>query len=96
MTQLVPVITYTGPTAAASGAAITLKATLKGAGKALPGRTVTFTLDGVSTSVTTNASGIATLATTAPTTAGSYPITVAFAGDSAYAAASKLATLTVA
>ena len=74
-------LTYTGPTSTTVGAALTLKATLKSAsGVALSNKTVTFTLDGVGTSATTNGAGIATRATTAPATAGSYPIAIAFAG----------------
>jgi hypothetical protein len=89
-------LTYTGPTAAAPGAAITLSATLKtAAGTALSGKTVTFTLNGVTSGATTNSSGVASVARTAPTTTGSYAIAVAFAGDTSYGAATKSATLVV-
>jgi hypothetical protein len=84
----VPVLTYTGPTTAAPGAAITLSATLRTSGGAgISGATLTFTLNSVIHTATTYGSGTATWATTAPTTTGTYPISVAFAGNTTYAAA---------
>ena len=63
----------------------------------LAGRTVTFTLNGTTLSATTNGFGIASVKTTAPapTAVTTYPISVTFAGDTTYAAASASATLRV-
>jgi hypothetical protein len=89
-------LTYTGSTAAAPGASITLRATLKtSAGKAIAGKTVTFTLNGVTRSAKTSNSGLASVVTKAPTALGSYPIKIAFAGDTTRAAASATASLRV-
>ena len=87
-------LTYTGPTRAVRHA-ITLSATLKAGSTPVAGKTVTFTFNGSTFTATTNAAGIASVATTAPGTTGSRPITIAFAGDSAYVAASASATLKV-
>jgi hypothetical protein len=89
-------LTYTGTTTGAPGASITLKATLKtSAGKAIAGKTITFTLHGVTLSAKTNSSGVASVVTTAPTALGSYTIRVAFAGDSSHPRASTSASLRV-
>jgi alpha-tubulin suppressor-like RCC1 family protein len=89
-------LTYKGPTTASPAAAITLSATLKtSSGTALPGETVTFTLAGVTTSATTNGTGVASVTRAAPSTTGTYSIAVAFAGDTTYGAATKTATLVV-
>jgi Ice-binding-like len=89
-------LTYTGPTVAAPGASITLRATLRtSAGKAIAGRTVTFTLHGVTLSAKTNSSGVASVVTTAPTALGAYRIRIAFKGDTTRPAASTTATLSV-
>ena len=92
----VPVLSYTGPTAAAPGAALTLSATLKTAsGAALSGRAVTFTFNGASLNATTNRSGIASVKTKAPATAGTFPIGIAFAGDATNAAATGSGSVAV-
>jgi Ice-binding-like len=89
-------LTYTGSTVAAPGASITLRATLKtSAGAAIAGKTVTFTLHGVTRSAKTNSSGVASVVTTAPTALGSYPIKIAFAGDTTHPRASTSASLRV-
>jgi hypothetical protein len=76
-------LTYTGPTAAAPGASITLRATLKtSAGVAIAGQTVTFTLNGVTRSAKTSSSGVASVVTTAPTALGTYAIKITSAGVS--------------
>jgi Ice-binding-like len=76
-------LTYTGSTAAAPGASITLRATLKtSAGVAIAGQTVTFTLNGVTRSATTSSSGVASVVTKAPTALGTYAIKITFAGVS--------------
>ena len=95
-TKTATAIVYTGTTVAAPGATITLSATLKtGAGTPLANKVVTFTLNGTTLSATTTTAGLAALKTTAPTVSASYPIGVAFAGDTTYAAATKSATLLV-
>ena len=89
-------LTYTGSTAAAPGATITLRATLKtSAGVAIAGQTVTFTLNGVTRSAKTSSSGLASVVAKAPTALGSYPIKIAFAGNTTHARASTSATLRV-
>jgi hypothetical protein len=89
-------LTYTGPTRTTASAAITLSATLATtAGAAISGVPVTFTLNGATLQANTNGSGVASLGTTAPAIAGKYTISVNFAGDSAYSAASASASLTV-
>jgi Ice-binding-like/Bacterial Ig-like domain (group 3) len=89
-------LTYTGTTAAAPGATITLRATLKtSAGAAIAGKTVTFTLHGVTRSAKTNSSGVASVMMTAPTALGSYTIKIAFAGDTTHPRASTSASLRV-
>jgi hypothetical protein len=89
-------LTYTGSTTAAPGASITLRARLKtSAGAAIAGKTVTFTLHGVTRSAKTNSSGVASVVMTAPTALGSYTIKIAFAGDSTHARASTSASLRV-
>jgi len=88
---------YTGPTAAGPGAPITLSATLKtSGGTALSGKTVNFTLNGSTFPATTNASGVASAATSAPSAVGSYGVGISFAGDGVNAASSTSATLKVA
>lgn len=91
------VTSATGPT----GGSVTLKATLARTDTktALSGKPVSFTLDGAEVTgspVTTNASGVATLAYAIP--AGSAPgskrIDAAFAGDDTYAPAGGSGTLT--
>jgi hypothetical protein len=89
-------LTYTGSTAAAPGASITLSATLKtSAGKAIAGKTVTFTLNGATRSAKTNSSGVASVVMTAPAATGTYPIKITFAGDTTNASASTSASLRV-
>ncbi len=56
---------------------------------------MSFTLNGTTTSATTNNSGVASLTRSAPAAAGSYPIAISFAGDSGYATASASAALKV-
>jgi hypothetical protein len=88
---------YGGTTSAAYGAAITLKATLKTSvtNVAVAGRSVGFTLNGTTVYATTNSTGVASVGSFAPSTVGSYPVGVAFAGDASYAATSATSTLKV-
>jgi hypothetical protein len=89
-------ISYGGPTTAIAGSSITFSATLKtSSGTALPGRTVTFTLNGTAYTGVTNASGAATASAAAPATTGSFPIGITFAGDSTAAPSSASASLKV-
>jgi hypothetical protein len=62
---------------------------------AIAGQTVTFTLNGVTRSAKTSSSGLAAVVTKAPTTLGTYPIKIAFAGNTTRAAASTTASLRV-
>jgi hypothetical protein len=92
----VPIITYTGTTSAARGAPITLQASLRtSSGVGIAGATLSFTLAGVTHTVLTDASGLASFAATAPTSVGTFTIAVKFAGDSTYAATSVNGSLKV-
>jgi hypothetical protein len=86
-------IAYTGPSVAVSGMSFTMSAHLTTDGNPLGGRAVLMTLGSGSTAQsctgTTNASGNASCALpNVNQTAGSVPITVAFAGDLYYRPAS--------
>ena len=86
---------YGGNTSAA------LSATLTAGGSGVSGKTISFTLNGTSVgSATTNASGVATLASPSSLSginAGSYPAGVAasFAGDASYSGQTASSALTV-
>lgn len=82
------------------GGTTTLSATLTSGGSALPGREVTFRLNGVGAgTATTNDDGLATLAGVSlfGFTPGTYPgvIRASFAGDATYAPSDAFADLTV-
>ena len=78
-----------------SGSTVNLTATLTSQnGTVLPGQTVTFTVNGSSYDVTTDANGVATLSYT-PNKAGVYSVIASFAGDSTYGDCSKTGYLTV-
>lgn len=69
--------------------------TLKDAsGKAIKGKTITFTVKGKKYTAKTNAKGIATVKVKL-TKKGKYTVTAKFAGDSTYKAVSKKAKLTI-
>jgi subtilisin family serine protease len=90
------VLIYTGTTSAAKGASITLSATLKTtAGAAIQGASVTFTLNRKTYTATTNSFGVATVSQTAPTKAGTYSVSVKYAGSAEYAASSTTGSLRV-
>ncbi len=96
VTRATPTLTYTGTTAAVAGASITLSATLKRpGGAAIAGASISFLLDGQTRTATTNASGVASVAATAPATAGTYAIAAAFAGNDSFTAASASKSLVV-
>ncbi|HST77446.1 MAG TPA: beta-propeller fold lactonase family protein, partial [Verrucomicrobiae bacterium] len=87
---------YTGTT----NLTTTLKRTLDGS--AVAGRTITFTLNGISVgTAVTDASGIAALSNVSlflngvPINAGATPIGVSFAGDSQFVASTASSTLTI-
>jgi uncharacterized delta-60 repeat protein len=91
-----PNLVYTGPTAAAPSASITLSAKLtSGSGAVLSGRAVTFTFKGLTLNATTNKSGVASVKTIAPASTGAFPVGVAFAGDATHAATSTSASVAV-
>jgi hypothetical protein len=74
----------------------TVAATLTDDQGPLPGRTVAFVLNGSETcSATTNASGAASCSLTPHEAAGSYPLSVSFAGDATHLGASASATFVV-
>ena len=94
-------IAYTGPSIAVSGMPIVLSANLTTDGSPLGGRAVLMTLGSGSTAQsctgTTNAAGYASCTiANVNQTAGSVPITVAFAGDTYYRPASASGTETTA
>jgi hypothetical protein len=94
--KIVTALSYSGSTSASTRSSITLRATLTtDSGAAVARKTVTFTLAGVVLSARTNSSGVASVKTRAPTSAGSYAIGIAFAGDTTYEACSTTANLTV-
>jgi subtilisin len=96
VTMATPTLTYTGSTAAVTGAPLTLSATLKRpGGAAIAGASISFTVNGQITTVTTNASGVASVTSTAPATAGTYAISVVFAGDASFNSASASKNLVV-
>jgi hypothetical protein len=74
----------------------TVAAVLSDSQGPLPGRTVTFTLNGAETcSGTTNASGVASCSLTPHEPAGSYTLTASFAGDATDLGATATATFVV-
>lgn len=81
--QHVTVISFTGPTTGDYNDAAPLSATLRDAtaGGPLPSRVLTFTLGSKSCTSTTDAAGSASCAITPLDPAGSYPLSVTFAGD---------------
>ena len=94
----VTVLTYTGTTAGDHSDAATLAATLveQTGSVPVPGRTVTFVLDGTETcSATTNASGRASCPIIPLEPAGAYTVTASFAGDGAELASSTSAAFAV-
>jgi subtilisin family serine protease len=90
------VLTYTGTASAAKGSPITLSATLKtSTGAGIQGAQVTFTLNRKTYTAITDSSGVATVSQTAPTKAGTYTVSVKYAGNATYAASSTSGSLTV-
>ncbi len=78
------------------GQSVTLTATLTSGGAPVAGRTIAFTVDGVSVgSGITDASGVARYTYTPGLAVGTYTIEAAFVGDGYYLASTDTATLTV-
>jgi subtilisin-like proprotein convertase family protein len=92
----VPTFTATSPSVAAGQTPVVLSGTLK-AGSAVPTGSVSITLDGVTQTATPNPSSGAFSSTFATGTlpAGAHPVTLAYAGDANFEAASGEATLYV-
>ena len=89
-------VTYTGPTSVGAGTPVSLSATLKtSTGTPLAGKTVTFALNSLSYTGTTDASGVATAAAVAPAATGTYAVGVSFAGDTTGQASSGSGSLQV-
>jgi hypothetical protein len=59
------------------------------------GAPVTFVVNKVTYTATTDGNGVATVTAKAPTKAGSYTVTVSYAGNAEYLPAGAGATLTV-
>ena len=78
---VITALTYTGATTASVGGTVRLSATLTANGAALPGQVVNFSVGLTSVNATTSASGVASVSTTAPATAGTYPVSVSYAGN---------------
>lgn len=79
--------TYNGTTTVYAGQPMTLSFVLKDAnGTILANRNATLSFNGTNYSVTTNASGVASKAITAPATAGPYTPTASYAGEPGYLA----------
>ena len=77
------------PATAARGARISVAATLRNAtGTAISGQTITVTVNGLRFTGTTNTAGVATISVRAPTRRGTFPVSITFAGSTAYAASS--------
>jgi kumamolisin len=76
-------ITYTGPTSAVQGHAVTLSATLtdNSDGKGISGQTLSFTVGAEHCTGTTNSNGEASCPVTPTDAPGSYTLEVSFAGD---------------
>ncbi|HYF91332.1 MAG TPA: Ig-like domain repeat protein, partial [Symbiobacteriaceae bacterium] len=92
VTQATGLITAADRTGAV-GETITLTATLA---PGVPGKIVSFTVDGANAgSGTTNAGGVATVSYTIAKPTGTYTISASFAGDADISAASDTSTLTV-
>lgn len=88
-------LVYTGPTSAAKSAKLSLTAQLAAGTTPVSGASVSFVVAGKTYKATTSATGVVTVAVTAPATAGSYAVTLSYAGSTKYAASSASATLTV-
>jgi len=83
-------LTYTGATSGQYSDPVTVSATLTevATGQPLKGKTITFTINGLSATATTDVNGIASTSITLNKAPGSYTVTASFAGDSDYTGSS--------
>jgi PKD repeat protein len=90
-------ILYTGDTSGPYGGSATLTAYLEDAdnGTAIAGVSVNFTLNGVTYSATTNATGYASVTITLTAPPGTYPLVVSFAGNNSFKPSTTSATFVV-
>ena len=100
VTKANPTLIYTGKTTAVHGVGSTfsVSATLKRSnGVAIAGASISFTVNGQTYTAVTNASGVATVipSPNTPASAGTYAITVVFAGDGSFNGASLTKNLVV-
>lgn len=64
-------------------------------GQSVPGRTVTFTLGSQSATAVTNSAGVATASLKLTQKQGTYPVSLAFAGDGLYLSSNSSTTFTI-
>ena len=89
-------LSYTGPLSGDVDDAVTLTAQLSADSEtAIPAATVTFALGSVHCTATTDITGTASCPITPNQAAGTYPLTVVFAGDARFGAATASTTFTV-
>ena len=90
-------VTYTGDVSGRYNETLTLAATLTTQvdGAALPGRTVSFQIDGDTHNATTGADGIASVTITAEMLPGDVDVTARFAGETDYRPSDTTATITI-
>jgi large repetitive protein len=95
--KLPSTLTYTGPTQGQTGSPTTLtaKLTSTASGVGLPNATVTLTLGSQSCTDQTDSSGNASCTITINQSAGTYPLSATFAGDSQNGASSASSSFTV-
>ena len=89
-------LSYTGPLSGDVDDAVTLTAQLSADSETvIPAATVTFALGSVHCTATTDITGTASCPITPNQAAGTYPLTVVFAGDARFGAATASTTFTV-
>ena len=90
-------LSYTGPLSGDVNDAVTLTAQLSTESEAaVPDAALTFSLGSLHCTATTDSTGTASCAVTPNQVAGTYPLTVAFAGDARFGTATASKTFTVA
>jgi subtilase family serine protease len=88
-------LTYTGPTSGTHNVAITMSARLTRSGVAISGASISFTFNAKAYTAKTATTGVASVKVTLPSKAGSYTVTVKYAGSTAYAASTVSKVITV-
>ena len=88
-------VTYTGPAGGDVNDPITLTASLNAGEAAVPGASLIFTLGSQRCTGQTDAQGVASCSLTPDVASGSYPLTVAFAGNDNFQASSASTTFAV-